>query len=119
MPLPPVGPLATGQKRAKRAKVYVEVTGVKTEVLAQFGHATLERHQRQADPVDLVIRQVSDLNPPQCLPFHELTKQLDYRQHQANQATFNRFRVRVDSPGRGGWPTGGHRGSTRAGAEQA
>lgn len=55
------------------------------EVLAQPGHLFLQRHQRHADPLDLLLGEVAEVDPAQRLAFRQLPKQLDGGEHQAGQ----------------------------------
>src|SRR5947207_2480961 len=65
-------------------------------MVAQAGHGFLERHEGQAEPLDLLVGQVARVDPAQGLALHELAQQLHDREDQAGEAALDVLRVGVE-----------------------
>src|SRR5881227_358253 len=81
---------------AQRPEVEVEVLVLEPELVLELLHPLLEQHERLAEPLDLVGRERAALDPPERLALHQLTQQLDQREHELGQALLEAFAVRVE-----------------------
>src|SRR4051794_2953148 len=97
------------EQLAEWAEVQVEVLGGEAEVLAQLGHALLEREEGLAEALDLLRCQVARIDAAQGLALHELAQELDNGEEELREPLLDALGVGVDAagkrvvePGRGG-----------------
>lgn len=95
--LPGSGRLIPGQQRSQRPEVQVQVLGPQAVAVAQFGHAVVEEHQGQSDPLLLLLAQVALVDAAQRLALHELAQQLDDGQHQLDQVALDGVGLQVET----------------------
>src|SRR5690606_1217363 len=84
------------EQLAERPQIQVQVLVGEPEDLLQLVRAVLQRHQRLAQLLDLLVGEPPTLDAPDGLALHRLTKQLDQRQHRLTQATRHVLAVRLD-----------------------
>src|SRR5207247_9160705 len=67
------------------------------EVLAPLLHPPFGLHAALPEAVDLLVRERALLPPAERLPFHQLSEQLDERQHELRQTLFPLFGIGIDA----------------------
>src|ERR671936_1447863 len=77
---------SASEEVSERAQGDVQVLLREAEVLPQLLHPLFERHQRLAEPLDLLVAQSSGFHSPDRLALHELPQELDEREHKLGQA---------------------------------
>src|SRR5262249_9382879 len=82
----------------QRTEVEVEVLRLEAELGSELLHALVELHEGLAEPLDLLVGERAAVDAPQCLTLHELTQELDDRQHELREPALDALRVGVDAP---------------------
>jgi hypothetical protein len=67
------------------------------ELLRELVHFFLEFHQCESDPLNFLVAQTATFYPPNCLPFENLSKELNQRQHQLRQPLLHTLRNDIDA----------------------
>src|SRR3954470_17135083 len=91
-----------GKQRSERPEVQIQVLGPQSVPLAQFGHAVLQEHEGEPDPLLLVLAEISGVEAAQRLALHELAQQLDDGQHEFHQVALDGVGVQVQPVAAGG-----------------
>src|SRR4051794_25076583 len=73
---------AKGSQKFERTEVEVEVLGGEFELLPDVADRSLDLHQRRSDRLRFGAADCLLFHPPNCLPFHQLSDELDEREHQ-------------------------------------
>src|SRR5439155_20607933 len=82
---PPACSQRGSQQPAERSQVEVEIAVGELEVLLELLHALFQRHERRAQPLDLVVAEPARLDAADGLALHELAQQLDEREHELRE----------------------------------
>src|SRR5207237_660851 len=70
------------EQLAERAKVDVQVRLLDAKLLGHLADLLLEAHEREADPLDLLVTQRPTLHPPDLLALEQLAQELDEGEHE-------------------------------------
>src|SRR4051795_1779048 len=89
-------PRIGGKQRPQRSQIDIEILWLQIEMVAQFGHLLLQEHQRGTDALDLLISEVTPIDPADSLTLHQLPQQFHQGQHQTHQTAFHRLGIGVD-----------------------
>src|SRR4051794_15347363 len=89
-------PFLVSNKVAQRAEVEVEFLFSEPERFLEFVHPLGQSHERPAEPLDLLGRERPALDAVKSLALHQLTQQLDDRQHQVRQTLLELLGIGVD-----------------------
>src|SRR6059058_5746800 len=81
------------QQAPERTEIEVQILVAQSELRLELLHTLGETHEGEPEPLDLLVGEVPLIHAAQSLPFHELTEQLDQRQHELSKAAFDLLRV--------------------------
>src|SRR5260221_2809788 len=91
-----MGLVVVGQERPEWPEVEVQVFWSQPEMVPELGHPALERHERGADPLYLLVAERALINSAQSLALHQLPQQFHDGEDQADQPAFYRLRIGID-----------------------
>src|SRR5579884_344012 len=77
------------QKTSERTEIEVQVLVLQPERRLQLVHPLGEAHERQPQPLDLLVGQPAFVHPPKRLALHQLAQELDQREDELREAAFH------------------------------